>query len=439
MLSPGPAGPPSSWINPKTRRPRRGPAADRHPESDLDALSEALSQVTALARAGLSGPEVWRPLLGQTGYDLDTWAASLKDTPTGPHAAAVAAIQRIAQSVGASTADLLDAVVKAVDQAQETDDAREAAIAGPKSSARLLRFLPLLGLLLGTAMGAQPVPILLGGGLGSIALGVGVGLMLLGQVWSSALVRSASRPAGTAALVAAVLAAALRAGLALPDALLRTGQAWGGWIGGRLAAVGAGLTRGQPWDQVWDEGWPDHTVTGRADQNPPRRLSDNSLLGGPPAPYRRVSAGESSAHTASTWAAKGVIQHPPRRLSDNSLLGGPPAPFRRVSAGESSAHTASTRPVGVIQHPPRSGQEAVIEALRSTLWLVWSAGVEAGPLLEAVAARFGRAERRRLSQAAARLGVYLMAPLGLCYLPAFVALGLVPIMLSLAGSLVQVM
>jgi pilus assembly protein TadC len=73
------------------------------------------------------------------------------------------------------------------------------------------------------------------------------------------------------------------------------------------------------------------------------------------------------------------------------------------------------------------------------LWLVWSAGVEAGPLLEAVAARFGRAERRRLSQAAARLGVYLMAPLGLCYLPAFVALGLVPIMLSLAGSLVQVM
>jgi hypothetical protein len=74
--------------------------------------------------------------------------------------------------------------------------------------------------------------------------------------------------------------------------------------------------------------------------------------------------------------------------------------------------------------------------LRSTLWLVWDSGVEAGPLLEALCARLGRAERRRLTQAAARLGVYLMAPLGLCYLPAFVALGLVPVLLSLANGIV---
>jgi hypothetical protein len=87
----------------------------------------------------------------------------------------------------------------------------------------------------------------------------------------------------------------------------------------------------------------------------------------------------------------------------------------------------------------RAGEEgdgaSLVEEIRSALWLVWNFGVEAAPLLEGVAERASRAERRRLNQAAARLGVYLMAPLGLCFLPAFVALGLVPVLLSFATGL----
>jgi pilus assembly protein TadC len=41
----------------------------------------------------------------------------------------------------------------------------------------------------------------------------------------------------------------------------------------------------------------------------------------------------------------------------------------------------------------------------------------------------------RTRTAAGALGVQLVLPLGLCFLPAFVLLGLVPMILSLAGNL----
>ena len=40
-------------------------------------------------------------------------------------------------------------------------------------------------------------------------------------------------------------------------------------------------------------------------------------------------------------------------------------------------------------------------------------------------------------QRARRVGVLVVAPLGLCFLPAFVLLGLVPMLLSLAGDLLS--
>jgi len=60
----------------------------------------------------------------------------------------------------------------------------------------------------------------------------------------------------------------------------------------------------------------------------------------------------------------------------------------------------------------------------------WSDGVDPEPLLAhaAAAIRIGRQARAR--EAAARLGVRLVLPLGLCLLPAFVLLGLVPLLIS---------
>ncbi|GEA86471.1 type II secretion system F family protein [Cellulomonas cellasea] len=65
----------------------------------------------------------------------------------------------------------------------------------------------------------------------------------------------------------------------------------------------------------------------------------------------------------------------------------------------------------------------------------WTSGAAPGPRLRAAADEVNRDRRRTAREAAGRLGVRLVLPLGLCLLPAFVLLGLVPVVLSLAGGL----
>ena len=62
-------------------------------------------------------------------------------------------------------------------------------------------------------------------------------------------------------------------------------------------------------------------------------------------------------------------------------------------------------------------------------------GTAPGPALRGRADQLRRDRRTRSRTAAGALGVQLVLPLGLCFLPAFVLLGLVPMLLSLAGDL----
>jgi hypothetical protein len=73
----------------------------------------------------------------------------------------------------------------------------------------------------------------------------------------------------------------------------------------------------------------------------------------------------------------------------------------------------------------------VADALRSA----WLGGVAPGAALRVAAERVRRERRTAARAAAARLGTHLVLPLGLCFLPSFVLLGLVPVVVSLAGSL----
>ncbi|MGN8244847.1 type II secretion system F family protein [Cellulomonas soli] len=73
--------------------------------------------------------------------------------------------------------------------------------------------------------------------------------------------------------------------------------------------------------------------------------------------------------------------------------------------------------------------------VEQALAVSWSTGAAAGPTLRAAADRLRRDARSEAREAAARLGVHLVLPLGLCFLPAFMLLGLVPVVLSLAGGL----
>jgi pilus assembly protein TadC len=72
--------------------------------------------------------------------------------------------------------------------------------------------------------------------------------------------------------------------------------------------------------------------------------------------------------------------------------------------------------------------------LRRCLELSASTGAPAAPLLRAAAADLRRGRRRSAEQAAARLGVRVVLPLGLCALPGFAAWGVVPVVVGLAST-----
>lgn len=64
-----------------------------------------------------------------------------------------------------------------------------------------------------------------------------------------------------------------------------------------------------------------------------------------------------------------------------------------------------------------------------------STGAALAPLISGHAADIRRREHRRRQLAAARLGVVLVVPLGVCVLPAFILLGVVPVLLTLIGDI----
>ena len=66
--------------------------------------------------------------------------------------------------------------------------------------------------------------------------------------------------------------------------------------------------------------------------------------------------------------------------------------------------------------------------------LAGMAGVPPAGLLTRAAADLRRAEQRRIEEAAGRLSVLVVLPLGLCFLPAFALLAVLPVIAALAGD-----
>ena len=67
----------------------------------------------------------------------------------------------------------------------------DARLAGPRATATVLAGLPVLGLLLGQAIGADPMRVLAGTAVGQTLLVVGTGLACAGVLWSARIVSAA--------------------------------------------------------------------------------------------------------------------------------------------------------------------------------------------------------------------------------------------------------
>jgi pilus assembly protein TadC len=81
-----------------------------------------------------------------------------------------------------------------------------------------------------------------------------------------------------------------------------------------------------------------------------------------------------------------------------------------------------------------AGAPAGLAALGRVLVRAGESGSGVAPALRALAADGRAAERARVEADVRRAGVWVLAPLGLCFLPAFVCLGIVPLVLGIAGE-----
>jgi len=81
-----------------------------------------------------------------------------------------------------------------------------------------------------------------------------------------------------------------------------------------------------------------------------------------------------------------------------------------------------------------SGVPGELAPLGRVLVRSGESGSAAGPALRSLAADVRAAARTRIEGDVRRAGVWVLAPLGLCFLPAFVCLGVVPLVLGIAGQ-----
>lgn len=125
-------------------------------------------------------------------------ANSGRTNPAGSQqAAGIVAGCSVAQQLGAPLAPVLESVARSVVLAEQGRTDRDAALAGPRSTARILGWLPLFGILLASALGADPIGFLFGGPAGLITVATGGALMLIGRRWIKHLINHARRAGET--------------------------------------------------------------------------------------------------------------------------------------------------------------------------------------------------------------------------------------------------
>ncbi|MEV5647630.1 hypothetical protein AB0L57_05185 [Nocardia sp. NPDC052254] len=99
----------------------------------------------------------------------------------------VADAWEVAERHGLALADLLHAARADLAGRRRFGERTTAALAGARASAAVLAGLPLLGIALGQLMGAHPVQVLIGRGVGSFLLPLGTGLIGAGLLWADAI------------------------------------------------------------------------------------------------------------------------------------------------------------------------------------------------------------------------------------------------------------
>ncbi|MER8103165.1 type II secretion system F family protein [Kitasatospora sp. NPDC094016] len=162
---------------------------------------QALHLVTARLAADPDGVRrlgeepVARLAAGRYGGDVPAALHLLAELPGGSGASAIAACWRVASDGGSGLAVALDRVAEALRGERALAEEIAGELAGPRTTIAVLAALPAAGLLLGSALGARPVGVLLHTPAGLGCFGAGAALEGLGVLWTARIVRAAAQGA----------------------------------------------------------------------------------------------------------------------------------------------------------------------------------------------------------------------------------------------------
>lgn len=181
----------------------RASVARRRAAAERDELIAALRLLVAELEAGSRPGAALRAVAATSARHADQLSALARAVESGsgwPNAAASTSVVgrltqawRVSERSGAPVADVVSRIVADLDDTRDRDRQVAAALAGPRSSATLLAGLPMVGLGLGMAMGADPVHVLLDTTPGRVVGAVGAVLDALGVVWTMRIAAAAER------------------------------------------------------------------------------------------------------------------------------------------------------------------------------------------------------------------------------------------------------
>lgn len=194
----GPSAPVAEW-GPVTHLRRVALLARRR--QDEQALREQLGDLLLALAAELRGGADSRAAMAAAAQDLPRLCAvataarmpagdvaqaldSLAGQAGGRAGAELAFAWRVAERTGCPLAEPVARLHASLRHEEALRREVQAQLAGPRATARLLAALPVLGVLLGIGLGADPLAFLLGAPAGRLCLVAGAALSVLGLLWT---------------------------------------------------------------------------------------------------------------------------------------------------------------------------------------------------------------------------------------------------------------
>ena len=147
----------------------------------------------ALERAAHSAPlSICQHAVGAARLGGDVPAALRRDSDEHglPALRSLAALWQVGEGSGAGLAEAADRLAAAESSGEAVRRELSTQLAGPRATARVLAGLPILGLLLGSGLGASPLDWLTGTPWGLIVLVAGIALEVVGMWWTSRMMKS---------------------------------------------------------------------------------------------------------------------------------------------------------------------------------------------------------------------------------------------------------